>query len=168
MLIVREIDRLSRSLAKQLIVEDELKRYNVAIEYVLGEYPDTPKGSLLKNVRASIAEFERLKIIERSTRGRRLRVETGSVLVFQHPPYGYRAIRDPRDNKYHLIIEGREADVVQMIFSWYTAGDNGKPMAIREIARRLTTLGIPTAQSPIRRRKRHTGWPHSTVRKLLY
>jgi site-specific DNA recombinase len=69
-LVVREIDRLSRSLAKQLIVEEELKRSGVQIEYVLGEYPDTPEGSLMKNVRAVIAEYERLKIMERMNRGK--------------------------------------------------------------------------------------------------
>ena len=37
-LIVREVDRLSRNLAKQLIVEEWLKRNGVSIEYVLGEY----------------------------------------------------------------------------------------------------------------------------------
>jgi len=88
-LVVREIDRLSRNLAKQLIVEDELKRADVRIEYVLGEYPDTPEGNLLKHVRASVAEFERLKIIERMTRGRYLKVKSGSVLVAKHPPFGY-------------------------------------------------------------------------------
>mgnify|MGYP001552472036 CR=1 FL=1 len=41
-LVVREIDRLSRNLAKQLIVEEELKRNGVQIEYVLVEYADTP------------------------------------------------------------------------------------------------------------------------------
>ena len=44
-LVVREIDRLSRSLAKQLIVEEELKRHGVQIAYVLGIYPDTPEGN---------------------------------------------------------------------------------------------------------------------------
>ena len=62
-LIVREIDRLSRRLAKQLIVEEEFKRHGVDIEYVLGEYDETPEGVLLKNVRAVIAEYERLKTL---------------------------------------------------------------------------------------------------------
>ncbi len=60
-LVVREIDRLSRSLAKQLIVEEELKRHGVQIKYALSEYPDTPEGSLMKNIRATIAEYEREK-----------------------------------------------------------------------------------------------------------
>lgn len=42
-LVVREIDRLSRSLAKQLIIEQELKKQGVEIEYVMGDYPVLPK-----------------------------------------------------------------------------------------------------------------------------
>jgi len=55
-LVVREIDRFARSLAKQLFVEEELKRAGVEIDYVLGEYPDTPEGNLMTNVKASVAE----------------------------------------------------------------------------------------------------------------
>ena len=36
-LVVREIDRLSRNLAKQLIIEQELARAGVTVEYVIGE-----------------------------------------------------------------------------------------------------------------------------------
>src|SRR5450759_1805942 len=89
-LVVRELDRLSRSLAKQLFVEDELKRCGVEIEYVLDDYADTPEGSLMKNVKASVAEYERLKVTERMVRGRNLKVKAGSVLVQQRPPYGYK------------------------------------------------------------------------------
>ena len=71
-LVVREIDRFARSLAKQLIVEEELKRAGVAIEYVIGEYADTPEGQLMKHVKASVAEYERLKIAERTARARQV------------------------------------------------------------------------------------------------
>ena len=50
------------------------------------EYPDTPEGSLMKNVRASVAEFERLKISERMNSGRELKVKAGSVPVYSRPP----------------------------------------------------------------------------------
>src|SRR5262245_12481849 len=43
-LVVRELDRLSRNLAKQLIVEEELKQTSVRIEYVLAEYDNTAEG----------------------------------------------------------------------------------------------------------------------------
>ena len=78
-LVVRELDRLSRNLAKQLIIEEELKRYGVRIEYVLAEYDDTPEGRLQKHIRATIAEYEREKIKERLVRGRRQSVKAGNV-----------------------------------------------------------------------------------------
>ncbi len=82
LLVTREIDRLSRNLAKQLIVEQELRRAGVEIQYVLGDYPDTPEGSLMKNVRAVIAEYERLKIAERVVRGRRNIVKRGLCFTY--------------------------------------------------------------------------------------
>ena len=80
-LIVREIDRLARDVGKQYLVEGELKRAGVKIAYVLGEYPDTPEGELQKAIKAAIAGYERTKIAERSTRGRRREAARGSTLV---------------------------------------------------------------------------------------
>lgn len=144
-LIVREVDRLSRNLAKQLIVEEWLKREGVHIEYVLGEYPDTPEGSLMKNIRATVAEFERLKIVERNKRGRRLKAEAGSVMAHGQAPYGYRLVKD--GNKCAFEIHEQEAAIVHLIFQWYTIGDdNTPPMAIRGITKKLTALKVPTYQ----------------------
>ncbi len=141
-LVVREIDRLSRRLAKQLIVEEELKRHGVQIQYVLGDYPDTPEGSLMKNIRATIAEYEKEKIRERLTRGRRQVVNSGSVLLHgNHPPYGYRLSDDSKT----LVIYEPEARIVRLIFTWYVEGDgDGRRLGLVTIARRLTEMGIPT------------------------
>lgn len=68
-LVVQEFDRLSRNLAKQLIVEQKLNRAGVTVEYALTQYDDTPEGRLKKHLRSTIAEFEREKIKERMSRG---------------------------------------------------------------------------------------------------
>ena len=127
-LVVREIDRLSRSLAKQLIVEEELKPNGVLIEYVLAVYEDTPEGNLMKHIRATIAEYEREKIKERIVRGRVLKVKSGSVLVYSRPPYGYRVIQ--QNGKWVLEIDEKEAPVVRTMFAWYT-GSAGATQPIR-------------------------------------
>jgi len=170
-LITRELDRLSRNLAKQLIVEEDLKRAKVAIEYVLGEYPDTPEGSLMKNIRAVIAEYERLKIVERTTRARRLKVATGSVLVQGRPPYGYDVVQQD-DGRYMLEIVEEQAAIVRRIFGWYVIGENGHgPLSMRTIQRRLSQLRVPTAQDERdvgHAKKRARGeWPQSTIHKIL-
>jgi site-specific DNA recombinase len=171
-LVTREIDRLSRKLAKQLVVEEEFKRAGAELDYVLGDYPDTPEGRLNKHLRATIAEFEREKIMERMVRGRQLYVETGNVLVADRPPYGYRVVE--REGKRTLEIYEPEAAVVRLIFTWYIEGDgeNG-PMTLGDIARKLTELQIPTYTDTHdcglkgRRKRKESKWSRSFVIKVL-
>jgi site-specific DNA recombinase len=171
-LVVREIDRLSRNLAKQLIVEEQLKRAGVQIEYALGEYPDTPEGRLNKHIRATVAEYEREKIIERMTRGRRLKVENGSVMVHGRPPYGYQ--RAEVDGKTVLEICEPEAEIVRQIFHWYVYGcDESGPMSVYAIAFKLNEMGAPTfsdtrTRKPIAPKHRGYGeWARSPVHRML-
>lgn len=139
-LIVREMDRLARDLVKQMLVESQLKDAGVRIEYVLGEYPDTPEGTLNRQIRAVIAEFERQKITERSIRGRRASSRAGHVLGGR-APYGYRFTPD----HLHFEIDEVEAAVIRDIFTWYVTGDEtGKRLSSRLIAEKLTALSVPT------------------------
>ena len=141
---MRELDRLSRNLAKQLIVEEELKRAGVSIEYVLGEYPDNPEGDLMKHVRASIAEYERMKISERNMRGRYLKAKAGSVMCWKRPPFGYRQIEV--NGKHCLEIIESEARIVAMIFDLYTitGDDNGRRNSLNAITTKLSAMGVST------------------------
>ncbi|RME79669.1 MAG: recombinase family protein [Chloroflexi bacterium] len=162
-LIVREIDRLSRNLAKQLIVEEELRQYNVRVEYVLGDYDDTPEGRLNKHIRATIAEYEREKIRERTTRGLRKKIKNGSVVI-ANPPFGYRIVRGENHNTLEIVES--EAEVVRLIFELYLEG-----LSIWHIKKRLTEMGIPRPtvcrkfsggiRMPV------TDWNRATVHKIL-
>jgi len=167
-LVVREIDRFARRLAKQLIVEEELRRANVEIDYVLGEYPDTPEGNLMKNVKASVAEYERLKIAERSKRGRRNIARSGKVMLHgDKPPYGYRV-----NDKAEMIVYEPEAKIVRMIFDWYVNGNGtGERMSAPKIATRLSEMDIPTwvdIHAPTYNKQRRYGvWSGGVVAKIL-
>ena len=117
----------------------------MSLDSALGEYPDTPEGDLMKNIRATIAEYERLKISERNTRGRRNKVKAGHVLTHGKAPYGYKLAEV--DGKNTLVIVPGEADIIRLIFQWYTVGDGESgPMTFGQIADQLTSLGIPTAK----------------------
>jgi len=168
-LVPREIDRLSRNLAKQLIVEEELRRAGVSIEYAIGgAYPDTPEGRLSKHMRATIAEYEREKIVERTARGKQNKVKSGSVLVANRPPYGYRVAEV--DGKTMLTVYEPEAHVVRLMFTWYIEGEgDGGPLSLRTIARKLTEIPIPTyADIHSQHKKRGLGyWQASTVSQIL-
>jgi len=173
-LVVREIDRLSRSLAKQLLVEEELRRCDVDIDYVLGEYPDTPEGRLNKHIRATIAEFEREKINERMKRGRYLKVRAGSTMFNGNPPYGYQEVQDDAGN-WVLVVIPEQARIVELIYTWYVYGDSeaepSGPMTMAAITHRLTEMKVPT-QVDVRGRanvkKRAYGvWSRGTVWTML-
>ncbi len=170
-LVVREIDRLSRNLAKQLIVEAELKKAGVTIEYVIGEYPDTPEGNFMKHVRASVAEFEREKICERNTRGKELKVKAGSVMTYGKAPYGYRPIK--QGNLTQLEIVEAEAVIVRLIFDWYTVGEGDGPLGTAEIRRRLNALNVLTPSMsggdlrPIKGKRGPTDWALRSLYGIL-
>lgn len=160
-LVTRELDRFARGLAKQLIVEEQFKRAGVDVVYVLEEYEDTPEGNLTKNIRAVIAEYERLKITERLTRGTYQKVKSGSVMTYGNPPYGYNEIE--RNGRFELEINEAESRVVLLIFDLYANGDDGRRQSLRGIARKLNEMGIKK-----RSRGRGQGkWTGSTVRHIL-
>jgi len=50
-LLVYDPDRLARNMAKQLVLEEELRRYGVGIQYVGLRLGDSAEDRLLKNVR---------------------------------------------------------------------------------------------------------------------
>lgn len=167
-LVTRELDRFARGLAKQLVVEGEFERYGAGVEYILGEYPDTPEGNLMKNVRAVIAEYERLKTRERVTRGLRRVCKDGKVMLHgDKPPYGYR-VEDKM-----LVIYEPEARIVRLIFTWYVCGDeNGKRPSIKAIARRLTEMKVPTytdlrSNATFKKKRGYGEWDKSTISQML-
>jgi len=165
-LVVREIDRFARSLAKQLIVEEELKRGSVEIEYVIGQCADTPEGQLMKHVKASVAEYERLKIGERTMRARRQMVKAGNIMCHGSRPYGYRIAE--KDGRRTLEIYEAEAEVVRMIYDLYTADE---PMPIRQITLKLTQMGTLTPDESMHAidddHPRNDHWNSATVGRIL-
>jgi site-specific DNA recombinase len=141
--IVYDIDRLARKSVYQMLIEEEFLRAGATSEYVLGQYADTDEGRLQKQIRASIAEYEKAKILERSKRGKRGKAQSGFVIVGPRPPYGYCVKSEP--HKTWLVIDEEEARIVRLVYEWYVRGDEtGKRMSLRGIAKRLAEMRIPT------------------------
>lgn len=167
--IVYDIDRLARKSVYQMLIEEELNRAGARVEYVNGQYDDTDEGRLQKQIRASIAEYEKAKILERSKRGKRGKAQSGFVLVGARSPYGYRVNSEP--HKAWLEIDEDEAKIVQMVYQWYVYGDgeNGT-LSIRGISIRLTELGVPTRGdrvSHVAKKRATTVWSSAMIRHIL-
>ncbi|SFD66833.1 site-specific DNA recombinase [Bacillus sp. OV194] len=147
-------DRLSRKLMNQLIITDEIEKRGVQLVFVNGEYTKTPEGNLFYSMRGAIAEFEKAKINERMSRGRKEKARQGKVLRnFQIYGYDY----DKEQGK--IVINEEEAKVVHLIFDLFTQ-PNTMVEGINGIAKYLTSKGIPTKRGA-------KVWHRQVVRQLL-
>lgn len=132
-LIVYDVDRLSRNVPHLGILLDECQRFNTRLVFVRGDFEHSPEGMLLFSIRGYLAEAERLKIIERTTRGRRAKAKAGT-LSFKRKLYGYQL-----NEKGGREIYEPEAEVVKRLFRDFLAGKS-----LREIAKELNDARIPT------------------------
>src|SRR5262249_44693792 len=87
--VVFAIDRLSRNPVHLGVILSEADHHGVAVEFVTEDLDASPEGQLIRYVRGYAAEVERLKIMERSIRGKRATVERGRILPASRPLYGY-------------------------------------------------------------------------------
>lgn len=147
-------DRLSRKLLNQLIITEEFAKRGVELVFVNGEYANTAEGHLFYSMRGAIAEFEKAKINERMSRGRREKARQGRVLRdFRIYGYGY----DPETEQF--VVKEDEAAVVRLVFALFTQ-PNERVQGINGIAKYLTERGIPTKRGA-------SVWHRQVVRQML-
>src|SRR5919201_451932 len=73
------VDRLSRNQNHIGVLFDEVQRAGARLEFVTEKFEDTAVGRFILAARAFIAEVEREKIVERTTRGRVERARQGKI-----------------------------------------------------------------------------------------
>jgi site-specific DNA recombinase len=130
------VDRWSRQQNHLGILFDELETASVRLEVVTEQFENTAMGRFVLAARAMVAEIEREKIIERTTRGKAERARSGRLPQGTGKGiYGYRY--DPATGRRAIIAE--QAAVVQELFTSFAAG--ASEMAL---ANRLNERGVPT------------------------
>jgi len=145
-LVMLDVDRLSRQVAHLLILKPEIERH-AQIEFVKAKFEDSPAGRLFFSMRGVIAQYERELTRERTMAGKRERARAG-LIVGGRTAYGYRY----QGGK--LSPDDERADTVREIFRRYDVGES-----MRSIAFWLRSIGAPTWSG----RK----WGHSSVRRIL-
>src|SRR5215831_7422851 len=86
-------DRIARAVAHQNIFVDEVLKHRKKIIIAGKDYEENPENKFALTVMGAAAEFERAKIIERTTRGRLYRLRTGQLSSNGHRIYGYHYVR---------------------------------------------------------------------------
>jgi site-specific DNA recombinase len=146
-------DRLSRKLVNQLLVSEEIEK-RAELIFVNGDYAKTPEGMLFYQLRGAVAEFEKAKINERMSSGRRQKARQGKV-VRDYQIYGYNYDKQTAQ----FTINESEASVVRLIFDLFTK-PNDIAKGINGIAKYLTAQGIPTKKNAV-------VWHRQVVRQIL-
>lgn len=150
LVVVLDPDRFARNLSHQLLLTEEVEKVGARLEFVNFEWRNTPEGQLFYAMRGAIAQYEKEKIRERTSRGRTQKAKSGKLpLAFK--PYGYRYDSDLAT----LVVEEEEASVVRQMFRMLVEQGLG-PNAI---AKRLNDRGVRT--------KKGTLWHRVVVKQIL-
>jgi site-specific DNA recombinase len=131
-----DLDRLIRGLSLQMLVMEEAEKYGVALEFVTMPVEKSAEGRMLLQMRGVFAEYEKFKIRERTTRGRKQQAEMG-FRPSGRPPYGYVYRGSNAGSRGELVIDEKQAAVVRRMFNM--AEDGATTGAI---ARALNEDGI--------------------------
>jgi site-specific DNA recombinase len=148
LVIIAKLDRLTRSVKDLAEFLDLFQRRNVALVSV-AESLDTGSaaGRLVLNIMASVSQWEREAIAERTTTA--LRHKRAHRQVFNHSPYGYVRSGD-------ILTEvPEEQATIERMKQWRASG-----WTLRRIADELNSSATPT--------KRGTGkWHAQTVKDIV-
>ena len=120
-LLVFSTDRLTRELFHQMLLLEECEKHQVQLRFVKENYDATPEGKMLMQVRGAMNQFERMKIKERTTRGRRQKARNGFVHSVGKR-FGYIYLGEAQGSKGELRIDGAEAEIVRRIYNGYLRG----------------------------------------------
>lgn len=147
--IAYAIDRLSRDPVHLGVIVSEAEHHRVGVEFVTEPLDGSPEGELIRFVRGYAAKIEHMKLVERTQRGKRARVQSGKPLRARDP-YGLRWTA--AENRYRE--DEREKAVLRRIMAEALAGAK-----LRAIAGGLNDDAIPSPGGK--------EWCAPTVRHLL-
>ena len=163
--LVMEVERLARGDSiDQGIVTQTFKFSGTKIITPIKDYdPNNEFDEEYFEFGLFMSRREYKTINRRLQRGRLTSVNEGRY-VGSIPPYGYRKVKIQGDKGYTLEPIPEEADVIRMIYEWYTTGEELEDGSFRRlgtslIVRRLNNLHIPPRKSD--------HWAVASIRDIL-
>lgn len=140
-------DRFSRATYQAILIANEIEAAGTKLEFVQHDYQATSEGRLFFTLRVAIAEYEKAKILERTTRGKRGKMAAGGIphhlraYGYDHVSEAERQIRqrDGRPTEGALVPNVTEAAWVRQMYEWLVQEEIGS----MTIAERLNQIGVP-------------------------
>jgi site-specific DNA recombinase len=139
----RESWAIAREVEYQRIIVGELLKHGKQITINGKDYQQNPENKLTLTMLGAFSEFERAKIIERTTRGRLHRLRMGEMSSNGHRIYGYHYVKKTSASPATLDINEEQAAVVRSIFEMFASGNFGLVTISRHLEERrvLTCKG---------------------------
>jgi DNA invertase Pin-like site-specific DNA recombinase len=136
-------DRIARDVEYQRIIVGELLKHGKQITINGKDYVQNPENKLTLTMLGAFSEFERAKIIERTTRGRLHRLRMGEMSSNGHRIFGYHYVKKTSTAPATLAINEEQAAVVRSIFEMFASGEFGLVTISRHLEehRILTSTG---------------------------
>jgi len=131
-------DRLSRTQANQIILVQEFKKRNVQLIFTTQNSGDSPEDNFMLQVQGAVAEYERIKLLDRTRRGTIHAIKKGQING-GNPPLGYRYIPKDKNMVGRWEVNPDEAKTVQYIFDLYV----NENMKGSQIAKCLNDESVP-------------------------
>ena len=152
-------DRISRNYYDYVPLIGKWQDKNIELHFVdRGQSHNDLQGMISDGIFAMLAHTERLKILDRTKNGRLKKAKDDKKPVMTgQVPYGYGRIGKSRDAE--MIIDSFESEIVKLIFRWYTTHEDGGPLSLMAIAKRLDEMGIKPRSSNV--------WQPNSIRMIL-
>src|SRR5918995_1738189 len=152
LVLAQDRDRFAREPAYLFYLREEFGRYGCKLRALNDRGDDSPEGQLTDGILDQIARFERLKIAERSRRGKLRKVREGKLLAPPTTRYGFElnAARDAYE------VDEPEMEVIRRIFRM--VGIEGRSPG--SLARVFDREGVPRPKGTKR-------WDRSFFRECI-
>ena len=135
-----QADRIAREVVIQTIIIEEILKHRKRLVINGKDYEKNPENHFTMQALGLVAELERAKIIERTTRGRQYRLSQGQLMGAGVHTFGYHYIRKSPSNPPQMLINEQEAAIVRRVFEMYADTSIG----LNKLAQKLEEGGITT------------------------
>lgn len=135
-MLAQDRDRLAREPAYLYLLREEFAEHGTLMRAMNDRGDNSPEGELTDGILDQLAKFERVKIAERSRRGKLQKAREGKVMVSRKPRYGFKT----NGTEDAFEIDEETMTVVRRIF--HMVGVEG--MSHNAIMRLFEREGVPT------------------------
>jgi DNA invertase Pin-like site-specific DNA recombinase len=119
LVVAQDADRLTREPGHRALLDEEFERFGTRLVALDDWGDDSHEGQLLRFLKGWVSKGERLKIAERTRRGKRQKAKQGLIVAPPTAPYGFR-LNEARDA---YLVEDAQMATVRRIFQMVADGE---------------------------------------------